>query len=67
VVLHELSSRLEGLELALELGYTYDTRDKLDILGREQILVLSLRVLGNQTYRGRAGVNDRSCQGTRQM
>jgi hypothetical protein len=57
MVLHKLMPRLERLELALEFGHAYDSRDKLDILGREKILVLSLRVLGNQTNGGCAGVD----------
>jgi hypothetical protein len=40
---------LERLPLALELLDANNTRDKLDILLSEQILVLPLRVLRDQT------------------
>ena len=55
VVGAELAAGLKGLELALELLDTDDTLDKLDVVLRDQVLVLALRVLGDQTDRGGGG------------
>ena len=54
----QLPPGLEGFELPSELGYTDDSRDELDLVGFEEILVLSLRILDEETDGRRSRVDE---------
>ena len=59
MVSEELPSGLERLELSTELGHADHSGDKLDLVGLEQVLVLSLRVLDQQADGRRPRVDQR--------
>jgi len=64
---HKLSSRLEWLKFALQLGNTDHPGNELDVLLLEEVLVLSLRVLCDEAYGRCAWIDGRMGEGTNQM
>ena len=50
MLLEKQSSCFEGLKFPLQLGYSDDSRDKLDPVRLEEVLVLALRVFADQTH-----------------
>ena len=48
--LEKQSSCFEGLKFSFQLGYSDDSRDKLDPARLKEVLVLALRVFADQTH-----------------
>lgn len=46
----ELATGIERLEFPFELFHANDSRDELDVLGSQEVLVLALRILDEETY-----------------
>ena len=59
VLLEQQSPRFKRLPLALQMPDVHDAGDELDAQARDEVLVLSLRVLDYEAHRARARIDDR--------